>query len=61
MENNLDVFKNLSSEYKDEQLQLLKRKGIFPYDYLDYFDRFNETSLPDKKCSVIGCERISRY
>ena len=29
-ENNPDVLKNLSSEFKGEQLQLLKRKGIFP-------------------------------
>ena len=48
-ENNPNVFKNLSSEFKDEQLQLLKRKGIFPYEYLDSFDRFKETSLPDKE------------
>ena len=47
-ENNPNVFKNLSSEFKDEKLQLLKRKEIFSYDYLDSFDRFNETSLPDK-------------
>ena len=32
-ENNSNVFKNLSSEFKDEQLQLLKRKEIFLYDY----------------------------
>ena len=36
-DNNPDVFKYLSSEFKDEQLQLLKRKGIFPYDYLNSF------------------------
>ena len=48
-ENNPNVFKNLSSEFKDEKLQLLKRKRIFPYDYLDSFNRFNETSLPVKE------------
>ena len=48
-ENNPDVFENLSSEFKGEQLQLLKKKGIFPYDYLDSFDKFNETSLPNKE------------
>ena len=25
---------------------LLTRKGIFPHEYLDSFDRFEETSLP---------------
>ena len=47
-ENNPNVFKHLSSEFKDEQLELLKKKGIFPNEYLNSFDRFNETSLPNK-------------
>ena len=25
---------------------LLRRKGVYPYDYMDSFDRFNETELP---------------
>ena len=25
------------------------RKGIFPYDYLDSFDKFNEDKLPNKE------------
>ena len=28
---------------------LLLRKGVYPYDYMDSWKRFNETSLPDKK------------
>ena len=28
---------------------MLKKEGIFPYEYLDSFDRFNETSLPEKE------------
>ena len=28
---------------------LLLRKGIYPYDYMDSWERFNETSLPPKK------------
>ena len=28
---------------------MLKKKGIFPYEYLNSFDRFKETSLPDKE------------
>ena len=49
-ENNPNVFKNVSSEFNDdEQLQLLKRKGVFLYHYLDSFNRFKETSLPNKE------------
>ena len=25
------------------------RKGVYPYEYMDSWERFNETSLPDKK------------
>ena len=28
---------------------MLKKKGIFPYEYLNSFDRFKETPLPDKE------------
>ena len=28
---------------------LLLRKGVYPYEYMDCWGRFNETSLPDKK------------
>ena len=28
---------------------LLLRKGIYPYEYIDSWERFDETSLPDKE------------
>ena len=28
---------------------LLLRKGVYPYEYMDSWNRFKETSLPDKK------------
>ena len=28
---------------------LLLRKGVYPYEYKDSWERFNEESLPDKK------------
>ena len=30
----------------DEQFRLIKRKGVYPYDYMDSFERFSEKSLP---------------
>ena len=27
---------------------LLLRKGIYPYEYMDKWERFNKTSLPEK-------------
>ena len=32
--------------YNDCQRKLLIRKGIYPYEYMDSWDRFKETSLP---------------
>ena len=36
-------------EFSDKQRELLIRKGIYPYEYMDSWDRFNETSLPSKE------------
>ena len=32
----------------DEQILLLKRKGVFPYDYISSFDKLKEPNLPSK-------------
>ena len=32
--------------YNNRQCELLIRKGIYPYEYMDNWDRFEETSLP---------------
>ena len=34
----------------DEDFKLVITKGIYPYEYMNNFDRFNETNLPDIKC-----------
>ena len=49
--NNLDEkdFVNTSKFYTGEQLKLLKRKGVYPYEWLDSIDKLNETQLPPKK------------
>ena len=38
-------FKNLELS----QLELLKKKGVYPYSYMDSFSKFEETELPNKK------------
>ena len=40
---------NLSTEqqnYINEDLELLVRKGVYPYEYMDSFERFEETCIP---------------
>ena len=34
---------------ENEVFELLARKGVFPYEYIDSFERFNETKLPEKE------------
>ena len=42
-------FKYLSEEFNPEQIKLVKEKGVYPYEYIDSFERFSEDKLPDKK------------
>ena len=36
------------------KFDLLLRKGVHPYEYMDSWDRFNETSLPPKKIFTVN-------
>ena len=49
--NNLpkDAFKNLERYYTGEKAELIKRKGFYPYEYMNTEERFKETKLPPKK------------
>ena len=42
-------FKYTSEVFKKQNKQtLIKKKGVYPYDYMDSFDRFAEKQLPTK-------------
>ena len=43
-------FKYLTEEFGSKNLELLKQKDAYPYEYMDSFKRFNEEKLPDKEC-----------
>ena len=45
---NINNFYLLETDIKNENINLLKQKGIYPYDYMNYWDKFNETKLPPK-------------
>ena len=40
---------------------MLLRKGVYPSEYMDSWEKFNETALPTKKdfCSNLNLENIS--
>ena len=43
------LVKNLSdNEFGSKNLELLKQKDAYSYEYMDSFKRFNEEKLPDK-------------
>ena len=43
-----ESLKYTSHQYKGKKLDLMARKGVYPYDYMDSFDKFN-TGLPSKE------------
>ena len=42
-------FKYLVKEFGSENLELLKQKGDYPYEYMNSFEKFNEEKLPARK------------
>ena len=40
------------SNYDNEKFILLLRKGVYPYEYMDDWKRFNETELPLKEAFI---------
>ena len=65
-----DELKSLKRKFKNtynfcnkdiNKIMLLLRKGVYPYEYIDDFDRFNEEKLPDKSAfySSFNMEDIS--
>jgi len=50
--------KNLKKFYPDPRkfdlFDLLKRKGVYPYDHVDSVDKLAESSLPPKKRFIRG-------
>ena len=56
-----DSFKNLTEFYEGDELKLIKRKGVFPYDWFDNFGKLSSTSLPPKESfhSILNDSGIS--
>jgi len=57
MQSSLDKLVKGSEEFpimeimvaEENKRKLLLKKGIYPYEYMDSFERFNETQLPEKE------------
>ena len=58
------VYNNLnhtSEEFKGDKPHLMSKKGVYPYDYLDSFEKFNQTKLStkDQFFSIINDQHIT--
>ena len=42
-------FKYTSEISKDKTLEVISQKGVYPYDYMDSFEKFNPTAFPSKE------------
>ena len=47
---NLTSFPDFEHYFKGPQLELVKRKGVYPYDYVNCIERLGESSLPPIEC-----------
>ena len=58
-----DDFKYLTGEFGSKDLKLLKEKGVYPYEHMNSFERFEERELPNKECffSSTKKEEIGDY
>ena len=56
-----EAFKYTCNRFKKEKFELMKQKGVYPYDYMDSFDKFNKTELPTKEefFSILSNENIT--
>ena len=54
--NNLpkDAFYSVKREYKGKNLELLTRKGVYPYDYMDTPEKLKETELAPKEAFFLS-------
>ena len=55
-----ESLKYTSKKFKGEKLDLMAQKGVYPYDYMDSFDKFHE-KLPTKEdfYSILNNQHIS--
>ena len=55
-----ESLKYTSKRFKGEKLDLMIRKGVYPYDYMDSFEKF-KSQLPTKEefYSILNDEHIS--
>ena len=56
-----EALKYTYNRFKQEQFELMKQNGIYPYDHMDSFEKFKQTELPTKEqfYSILNNEHIT--
>ena len=56
-----EALKYTNKKFKGGKFELMTRKGVYPYDYMDSFEKFNKTELPTKEefYSILNNEHIT--
>ena len=44
-----EALKYAKAVFQNDQFQLMKQKGVYPYDFMDSFQKFDKTELPNKE------------
>ena len=56
-----EAFRYTGQVFQNEQLSLMTKKGVYPYDYMNSFEKFEESRLPKKEdfFSIMNNEHIT--
>ena len=56
-----EAFKYTSEEFTGKEPSQMSQKGVYPYDYMDSFEKFDQTELPtkDQFYSVLNDQQIT--
>ena len=45
----MEAFKYTSEEFMGKKLSLMSQKGVYPYDFMDSFEKFDQMKLPTRE------------
>ena len=56
-----EAFKYTSEEFTGTKLSLMSQKGVYPYDHMDSFEKFDQMELPTKEqfYSILNDQHIT--
>ena len=56
-----EAFECTSEEFTGKKLSLMSQKGVYPYDFMDSFEKFHQTELPTREqfYSILNDQHIT--